>query len=120
MADIVWDDVTNVAKDLAGVPAAFQTLAVNYANEAVNPDAFGGEGSTTLTLARSYFAAHYAALWLRGAFGKAGLVSSQSEGGISQSFAAMTPTSPLSRTNYGDTFLAMAKRAPASVGFVTC
>jgi hypothetical protein len=123
MTAIVWTDVTDVAPAMStGVPVGFQTKILAYVEEVVNPAAFGGEDSITFLLARSYLAAHYAALYKMGTFGAQGPVTSQSEGGVSQSFASVMPQadSSLARTNYGDAFLTFVRRSGyARSGFVT-
>ena len=123
MAEIEWTDVTDVAPAMSsGVPSGFQTKILAYIEEVVNPRAFGGEDSITYLLARSYLAAHYGALYKMGTFGAQGPVTSQSEGGVSQSFANAMPQadSSLGRTTYGDAFLTFVRRSGyARAGFTT-
>jgi hypothetical protein len=123
MAAITWTDVTDVAPAMStGVPVGFQTKILAYVEEVVNPAAFGGEDSITYLLARSYLAAHYAALYKEGTFGTVGPVTSMSEGGVSQSFASTMPQaeSSIGRTNYGDAFLTFVRRSGyARAGFTT-
>lgn len=122
MASIVWSDVTDVAPELAtGVTAGFQTKILAHVNRVVSTRAFGGEESPTLTLARSYLAAHFASR-VGPKRGKVGPVASQSEGGVSQSFANGAPpsTSELATTSYGQDFLSLVRSSPyARAGFVT-
>lgn len=126
MADIVWQDVLDVAAELPtgtppnGVPLAAQTKILGFVNERVSPAAFKGPDSFTFTQARAYLAAHFGLLVKRGSTG-VGAVTSKSEGGASISYANLTMPSDqlLGQTIYGQEFLALVQVSPvARAGFV--
>lgn len=122
-APITWTDVTDVASELlVGVTSGGQTKILAYVEAAVAPDAFGGEDSPIYVLARAYLAAHYGLLNKQGSAAQ-GPVTSQSEGGVSQSFASLIGTSNdifLGSTTYGRAFLSLVRRSGvARAGFTT-
>lgn len=119
MADLVWADVVAVAPEMAtGVSTAFQTLILGFVNEAVDSRQFKGETSFRFTLARAYLAAHFGAVHK---VGMLGIPASESEGGVSQSFRAlsMPGDSDLAGTSYGGAYSSLVRRGPAMAGFVT-
>ena len=115
MTAIIWADVTAVASELASTAGATQTMILAYVNDALSVDAFGGEDSATLTLARAYLAAHMATAGARGAPGQ---VSAESAGGLSRSYAvdAASSGSSYGSTAYGQQYLALVNRSPARAG----
>lgn len=121
MADIVWQDVVDVAADLAtGVSAGGQAKILAHVNRVVDPGCFGGLDSPTYTLARAYLAAHYGALAKALTAGR-GPVSSTSEGGVSISYLNLHPanSSLLGTTVWGRAFLGLVYSSPkARAGFV--
>lgn len=123
MADVTWSDVLVVAPTLAskGVTPAQQLLFVGFANRQVNPDSFGGEDNDKLHLARCYLAAHLAAVAVtQGILGSVGPATSQSEGGVSQSYATLMMPLPslLANTQYGRMFLWLVSDSPGRGGFL--
>lgn len=123
MADVTWQDVLVVAPTLASknVSPDEQSIFVNYANEKVNPESFGGEDDKRLHLARCYLAAHFAAVAAtQGILGSTGPTTSQSEGSVSQSFAMlMTPLSSLlASTMYGRMYLLLVSESGGRAGFL--
>jgi hypothetical protein len=110
VADIIWSDVVDVASELAtGVSSGFQTKILGYVNEAVNPRSFGGDPSFGYDLARAYLAAHYALYYKLKAAAEQGPQTSESEGGVSESFSAptMANQSIFNATRYGRLFLSL-------------
>jgi len=106
MAAIVLADVTAVAADVTAVPA----LILSWVNgNGINVDAFDGESGDTTKLARCYLAAHLALISASGG-SSGGAVVSESEGGISKTYAAVA-LSPgeLGRTAYGSQFRWLCK-----------
>ena len=120
-APITWTDVTDVASELlTGVTTGGQTKILAYVEAVVAADVFGGEDSPIYTLARAYLAAHYGLLNKQGSAAQ-GPVVSQSEGGVSQSFASIVSGGEdFLPTTYGRAFLALVRsRGRARAGFVT-
>lgn len=89
MAAIVWADVTGFAGELAtGVSAGAQTLIIDYVNTTLKVCGFGAEDSPKVKLARILLAAHMATLTKRRG-NAVGARTSQSSGGVSESFATL-------------------------------
>lgn len=117
MADISWDDVVLLAQapelDGDAVDPALQTVLLDYVNhEALNPRVYKGESSSTYKLARAYLAAHMASLITpnnagagggAGGGATAGAVTSESEGGLSRSYAQASDLPGASDSSYGST-----------------
>ena len=130
MAILVWTDVIAVAPELAtGVAVAFQTMILGLVEEKVSPASFGGADSQQFLLARALYAAHFGKQHKQGASGgpgggSAGPVISQSEGGVSQSFANISASGgfgggALATTIYGRMFMDLVRVSPGRAGFVT-
>jgi hypothetical protein len=123
MAAIDWDDVLEVAPDatataaLTAVPVPLRTLILAHVNgNGIDPDVFDGESGEDTARARQYLAAHMATILTSGVGGSAavaGPIVSESEGGISRSYAdhiaASGNTSELDRTAYGSVFKLMCR-----------
>jgi hypothetical protein len=116
MAAIIWSDVTDEAPELAtGTSAGAQTLILAIVNGAgLNVSNFGGEASDLTKAARVFLAAHMATLARRR--GVSGAVSSQSEGGVSQSYANLANPRTLDLTSYGNLLRGLALGTPARAG----
>lgn len=121
MAALTWSDVTNVAKNLDTVPVPLQNILIAFVEERVDPLNFKGEDSETFLLARSWLAAHLATLWTFGALGPTGPVTSESEGGVSTSYAFINfiTAGMLTSTVYGRNFALLSRLAPGVAGAVT-
>lgn len=121
MSDITWDDVLVVAPALTTsvVALAARTAFLKFVNESVQASEFGGVDDETFTLARAYLAAHFAAMVGQGVMGAAGPVTSESELGVSRSYAfvPMMQMGMLARTNYGLMFVTLVRMGPAVAGF---
>lgn len=121
--DITWDDVTVADPTLVtGVSALYKLLILDFVNTRVNPHMFKGPTSSTFRMARIFLACHFAQFPKASKFGgNRGPVTSQSEGGVSQSFAvtAMMTSSALGSTEGGRAFQFLAQTSSAKVGFVT-
>lgn len=124
MPDIVWQDVLDVAADVAALTSlGAQTKILAYVNQKVDPDQFGrsvgGIDDPTYVLARCYLAAHLALTTLRGG-SQAGPLTSETEGGVSASYAFITYLrSPLLMTTvYGQQFARLVATSPANAGAV--
>jgi hypothetical protein len=120
VADIAWQDVLDIAPELAvGVPTAFQLSVVSMANRRVSPNHFGGLNAADYKIARALFAAHFALLVKLGSLGR-GVNTSVSEGGVSLSYAnVQNPADPLlGSTTFGRQYQTLARLSPRSVGLV--
>ncbi len=96
MAAIVLADVQAVAPEITAIPA----LILSWVNgHGVAVDIFDGESGDTTKLLRCYLAAHLATLV--GAASQTGAIVSESEGGISRSYAQASEPSELGATGYG-------------------
>lgn len=123
MADILWSDVTTMFPNdagLAAVPVGAQTLILRFVNTSLSARFFGGEDSAKYELARIYLAAHEAtANGLTGGAAAATAVISESEGGVSRSYAtpsASAATGEHSSTEYGRRFDVMVRSSPYRIG----
>lgn len=94
MAAITWADVVSHASALATVDDAQQADLLALVNTQLNVALFGGESAPATRLARIYFAAHFASLpgagTTSGGASTAGPVVSESTGGISRAYAAVS------------------------------
>ena len=100
MADITKDDVLLIAPELSGVSDATWTALIDDAYLQLNADVWGAR----LSLAAKYLVAHLATLSSRRG---SPLVSSQTVGPVSVSYAVGTPTdgsSEYDSTPYGREF----------------
>ncbi len=118
MAAITWEDVQSVAPELAGdvVQPIAQEAILAVANSQLDPTTWGGETSDKLRAGRIYYAAHLATLGrLRG---RAGMVSSESAGGLSRSYAnpLLGYKTTLVLTSYGILYMGLAKTTAARAG----
>lgn len=125
MAAITWPDITGtppaagIASELTAlsdVPA--QTLILLLVNTTgINVANFGGEDAVKTKMARILLAAHMATMFLRR--GISGAVSSQSEGGVSESYANIV-ASPKTwdQTSYGSVLRTLVAGTPARAGLL--
>lgn len=93
MAAITWDDVVDIAAELSSVGLDAQTKILAFVNGALDVTLFAdGEDDARLHLARIYLAAHFGSGALPGAgsSGPSGPVTSESAGGLSRSYGAMS------------------------------
>lgn len=113
MAAIVWSDVVAVAKEMVDpkVSATAQEMILSWANTGLKVSVWGGEASLTLKLGRCLRAAHLGTLCSTGGVTVAGPVVSESEGGLSRSYALLSSitsgnTDPnYSSTTYGNAYM---------------
>lgn len=110
MADITWNDVVKIAPapELAGsaVPIEAQTEILRFVNrEALNVRIFGGEDSSKYKLARVFLAAHFGSLQAQatmgGSSGTTGMITSESEGGLSRSYSQVSDVPGADDTSWG-------------------
>lgn len=106
MAAIDWDDVTAWAPEMSGVAADAQTVILAYVN-ALSYDSTIALAEAA-TLAKILMAAHLGSSSL-GA-NSAGPVISESEGGLSRSYAMIATSTGLGRTSYGQELKALLRR----------
>lgn len=123
MADIVWKDVTDQAPELANPKVAIdaQTVLLAWVNTTLKVSIWGGEDSAKYKLARVYLLAHVATLASTRGTLKAGPVISQSEGGVSQSYANLMTTvgtGAHSTTPYGQLYDLLLGTTGARLPFV--
>ncbi len=92
MSAIVWADVVAVSSPLAATVLAVQTDLLTLVNTGFGafPQIFDGEDGIKTRLARIYVAAHFASLPGAGEQRPAGPVTSQTRGGLSQSYQALS------------------------------
>ncbi len=96
MADITWDDVVLIAPELSTTDSDAQDLILAYVNEALAEAMFK---ANALKLARINLAAHMGTGVGLGM--AAGPVISETEGGLSRTYAAPVMSSDLASTSYG-------------------
>jgi hypothetical protein len=116
MAAITWTMVEAFAAELSTVPASAQTDILDYVNETLAVDHFGGEDSINTKLARIYLAAHHGTITKNGSNGPAGPLLSQSTADLSRTYAAFSPAGSdalLDTTPYGKAFRSMVRRSTA-------
>jgi hypothetical protein len=123
MADIVWQDVVDEAKELANPKVAIgaQTVLLAWANGALNVRVWGGEDSAKLKLARALMVAHIATLIGQRGAAIAGPVTSESEGGVSRSYAQISSATRdpnWAATAYGQAYLTILSTTMARLPFV--
>ena len=122
MANVIWQDVVDQAPELANpkVAVAAQTLLLAWANSTLKVSIWGGEDSPKLKLARIYLIAHVATLGSKGGIMTAGPVISQSEGGVSQSYANLMTASSfgVSGTPYATLYNFLLSTTMAGLPFV--
>jgi hypothetical protein len=103
--DITWDDVIVIASELADVAEGAQDIILAYVNGALSVSMFK---PAALKLARIYLAAHIATVTAEDGDGAAiGPVISESVGGISRTYAAISAVTRgdgFDATSYGQTF----------------
>lgn len=107
MAAITWLHVVAHASTLAGVHVDQQADLLDLVNTQLNASMFGGEDAAKTKLARIYFAAHFASLPGAGTLpdgsAAAGPVTSESTGGVSRAYAAITAGGGSDADNWGET-----------------
>lgn len=118
MAAILWTDVSECFAELATAPLAMQMLALVTVNGGgLAADNFDGEAGTMTRTARIFLAAHIATLAMRR--GQAGAISSQSEGGVSQSYGlSLANPRVLDLTSYGNLFRQLVMGTGARAGLL--
>jgi hypothetical protein len=109
VSQITWADVVDQAPELADpkVSISAQTTLLAWANTTLNVAIWGGEDSAKLKLARVYLIAHVATLATKGGIQTAGPVVSQSEGGVSVSYANLMTSAgsgKMGGTTYGQLY----------------
>lgn len=87
MAALIWADVVAYVSTLSTVDLIQQTDLLAWANKAFAA-VFDGEDGPRTRIARIYLIAHFASLPGAGDQRAGGAVTSQSRGGISQSYAS--------------------------------
>lgn len=119
MASIIWADVIAHAAELSSAHIVVRTDALAFANARVSSANHDGEDGPTTRLARIYLAAHYVAS--NPSFGGgAGPVTSESEGGLSRSYAVASSTAwdALGSTAWGRKFSALGRGSRARAGIL--
>lgn len=105
---IAWTDVTAVGNNdpvLINYPAAGQTAVLAYVNSVLDVNMFDGEAGARTKLARCFLAAHIAACSALGDAG--GPVASESEGGVSRSYAVYLTANIYLSTTWGKMYWMM-------------
>lgn len=119
MANITWQDVSDAAVELAGLPAAFTIMILAFVNGGTGLDVnnYDGEGGPKTFAARVFLAAHFGTMLLRKGVG--GAITHQSEGGASQAYLIHWKNPAiLDTTSYGQMLHAMTLGTPARAGFL--
>ncbi len=114
MTAITWANVVDATDNdpiISGFASGGQTLILAVVNKSLNVNLFDGEAGDTTLLARCFLAAHYAASSKLGATGP---ITSESEGGISRSYAVALTKSAYMTTSYGRLFWQLVP--PAACG----
>ena len=114
MAQITGHDVKAIAPELSSVDDGSVTAQVvlAYVHDSVPIGPFDGEGSPRLRMARILAAAHLGKMSVSGGAAPAGPVTSESDGGLSRSYAAPSMSSTSSSwesTTYGRQYLQMLR-----------
>lgn len=110
---ITWADVIAIAAELEDVPDVARAIILAHVNGALNPAVFGKVAS--LRLARILLAAHLGTYSLPGNSGiSSGDIVSESVGGISRTYAAVTSNASaeeggLDGTTYGQSLKAILR-----------
>lgn len=121
MAALTWANVTDFQPAFAAIPPDVQAYYLNWA-ESVSSSAFGGVDSATHKLARLYLIGHACTLYKRScdayASNTSGLVSSETAGGLSVSYATGGTASlaDYTSTGYGTMYLELVRSSTASRG----
>ena len=119
MADITWADVTGPTgmfpddAALGAVPVQAQAIILGRVNR-LSAQFFGGVDSDKYKLARIYLAAHLGAGGGVGGNAAAGPVTSESEGGVSRSYAVVPGAVSGSHngTSYGRLYDELVRSSP--------
>lgn len=120
MADIDWDDVTDVAigdSVVANAPAGTQALILRFVNQYFDASKWGGEDADDYLVIRASLAAHFATVLSRR--GATGQITSSSAGGLSRSFSTMMTPDGLGVTSYGSVVEMMHRSNPNLRGTTT-
>jgi hypothetical protein len=119
MAAITWEMVVAAAKELTSTDTFIQEVALSIANgSGIDASNFGGEDAEKTRLARIAMCAHVATLMTRRR-GAAGILASQSVGGMSRSYAlGFTNPRTFDLTSYGNALRVLAVGTPARAGVV--
>lgn len=102
MAAISWADVEALASELSSISVGAQDSILAYVNTQLTVSEFGGEESPNLRLARLFLAAHLGTIHTEDS---KGAVVSESEDGLSRSYASVSSGDTFKSTSYGRTFL---------------
>lgn len=103
---IVWQNVVDIAPELATVTSGTQTAVLAQVSLQMNPDVWGSK----LDTGAAWLAAHIATVTLRRGVG--GPVQSQTAGNVSRSFASVPSSSSLSSTSYGQEYERLVMQLP--------
>lgn len=115
-APITWPDVLLIAAELDGLSEATRAAILAYVNTALNENAFK---PAAFKLARMYLAAHLGELSATDGELVGGPVTSETEGGISKTYATAATTSvALDNTSYGAVYQQLVKTSRARFPFV--
>lgn len=120
MASISWNDVVEGAPspELATFAPGAQIVLLDFVNTKLVVTGFDGEDGVKTRLARIYLAAHMATMLKRK--GAAGARSSQSAGGVSESFSI--PNMPwlglYAQTSYGQLYAMIAGSSAHRAGLL--
>lgn len=120
MAVLLWSDVSALIPEMSTIPDPVQVAVLEYINDALAADFFGGEDSITYKNARIYLAAHVATLSTAGSSAPGGPVIAESEGGLSRSYAVILAVASCSthpETSYGRLYDSLVRGSAGRAGF---
>jgi uncharacterized protein DUF4054 len=114
---IVWTDVLAHAPELSTIAVSAQADILALVNDAIQESAWGSSFRTKL--ARIYYAAHLATV-SRSLSGAGGPIVSESEGGVSVTYATpqQITTTELGESRYGRLYLELRRHLSGRVGMV--
>lgn len=125
MAAVIWSDITGtppatgIAPELVALNDVLaQTLILLLVNTTgINVANFGGEDAVKTKMARILLAAHMATMFLRR--GTSGAIASQSEGGVTESYANIVARPQTwDQTSYGSVLRTLVAGTPARAGLL--
>lgn len=112
MAPITWNDVSAIASDVACVAAPAQDMLLSFVNTCLNCEAFGGEESIKLKLARTYLAAHLAVTTKETNAGAIGAVTEEQVDEVRRRYQNLPASDSIYGTTlYGRSFQMFARLA---------
>ncbi len=117
MSAITWNDVTAAATTLTDVAEAERVMILEYVNARFVPGV-GTEDSTAVKTARIYLARHMGTAIRLGS--ASGPVVSESEGGLSRTYAVMNVghASMWQQTVWGQLLTSILSASPARAGVI--